>query len=162
MDLDHCNARLAVLASCAPAHTLTVLVADDGRPHGVQLWDLLVEAALLDPDRDPDAEFGPDGPADVETALCYQVGPVADDGRSEGIVSALTSIFGDSTTIRTGPHSIVVDEIIGLLGRDARWLSNTDLSDDHDQSWVPVTDAECDTAIVGRGNGWLFAVVATE
>ena len=57
---------------------------------------------------------------------------------------------------RDDPEDIFA-EIAGLLGPDARWWTNTDLS-----RWNPITQHTFDAIVVGAGTGAIVTVIAFE
>ncbi|MFE7781846.1 hypothetical protein [Streptomyces nigrescens] len=148
------------------ADRIVHLGPDDGRDHGQLCWDVLKPTGLLAPHcgQCKHRHGGPRGPKEMESALRRRIPP---SEVSPWLAATLIRhlVYWD---LGDGPMRPVADALADglaeLLGPDAQWRANGCAAyregRDGNVSWMPVTEATFDAAVVGIGGGHAVAVVA--
>ncbi|MFI6979247.1 hypothetical protein ACIBSV_11760 [Embleya sp. NPDC050154] len=162
-------------------HRIVALLPDGPRTHGEALWDALQPSGLLQrtPSKYP-YDVRPRNPAAMNAALGRKV-PAEDAALwiQATLINKPPKDDGDARAARAGA---LAHDLAELLGPDADWRSNggyglrhdprgrpvpedesLTLSGGHWAGWcVPVTTADTDAAIVGRGAGHCLVIVTCE
>lgn len=148
------------------ADRIVHLGPDDGRDHGQLCWDVLMPTGLLVPHcRECEhLHGGPKGPKQMASALRVQLpAPEVSPWLAATLIRSLVYPGGGDGPMRPVADALA-DGLVELLGPDAQWRANGNAAYQEGRngkvSWMPVTEATFDAAVVGIGGGHTVVVVA--